>query len=43
VYHQITDIPVASVPNGCRSLPLDVLKILERFEKIYLWFDNDER
>ena len=28
--------------NGCRSLPLQVLPLLERFEKIILWMDSDE-
>jgi hypothetical protein len=26
-----------------RSLPIDVLKMIEKYDKIYLWFDNDER
>jgi twinkle protein len=30
-----------SLPNGCRSLPVEVLPMLERFDKIYLWMDND--
>ncbi len=35
-------LKVVSLPNGCNSLPPDVLPLLERFEKIYLWMDNDE-
>lgn len=30
-----------SVPNGASSLPPHVLPLLERFDKIYLWMDND--
>ena len=40
--HQATGFPAVSLPNGCRSLPLQVLPILERFEKIVLWMDSDE-
>jgi twinkle protein len=39
--HQATGVPSVSLPNGCRSLPVEVLPMLERFEKIYLWMDND--
>jgi twinkle protein len=39
--HQATGYPAVSLPNGCRSLPLAVLPLLERFEKVYLWMDND--
>jgi twinkle protein len=39
--HQATGRPAVSLPNGCRSLPVEVLPILERFETIYLWMDND--
>jgi twinkle protein len=38
---QGTGLPAISLPNGCRSLPVQVLPLLERFEKIYLWMDND--
>jgi twinkle protein len=38
---QATGRPAISLPNGCRSLPVQVLPLLERFEKIYLWMDND--
>ncbi len=40
--HQATGLPAVSLPNGCRSLPLQVLPLLERFEKIILWMDSDE-
>lgn len=39
--HQATGVPAVSLPNGCRSLPVEVLPLLERFEKIYLWMDDD--
>lgn len=35
------EIKVISLPNGCNSLPPMILPLLERFKKIYLWFDND--
>ena len=40
--HQATELPAVSLPNGCRSLPLQVLPLLERYEKIVLWMDSDE-
>jgi twinkle protein len=39
--HQATNLPAVSIPNGCRSLPIQIIPMLERFEKIYLWMDND--
>ena len=39
--YQATGRPAVSLPNGCRSLPLEVLPLLERFDTIYLWMDND--
>jgi len=38
---QATGRPAISLPNGCRSLPMEVLPMLERFSKVYLWMDND--
>jgi len=38
---QATKMPAVSLPNGAGSLPLDVLPLLERFDRIYLWLDND--
>ena len=38
---QATGVPAVSLPNGCQSLPVEILPLLERFEKIYLWMDND--
>ena len=39
--YQATGRHVVSLPNGCRSLPMEVLPMLERFEKVYLWMDDD--
>eukprot|EP01084_Bolivina_argentea_P223014 377397_1 len=39
--YQATGFPAVSLPNGCRNLPVAVLPLLERFEKIYLWMDAD--
>ena len=39
--YQATGRPAVSLPNGCRSLPVEVLPLLERFHKIYLWMDCD--
>ena len=36
------DIPAISLPNGCNSLPIELIPLLERFTKIYLWLDNDK-
>lgn len=35
-------VPAISLPNGCNSLPPDLIPLLERFTKIYLWLDNDK-
>ncbi|MDP2436558.1 MAG: bifunctional DNA primase/helicase, partial [archaeon] len=39
--HQATKMPAISLPNGARSLPVQLLPLLERFRKIYLWMDDD--
>lgn len=39
--HQATGIPAVSLPNGARSLPVDLLPFFERFRRIYLWLDDD--
>ena len=39
--YEATGRPAVSLPNGCRSLPLEVLPLLERFDTVYLWMDND--
>ena len=36
------DLPVISLPNGCNSLPIELIPLLDRFEIIYLWLDNDK-
>ena len=36
------DLPAISLPNGCNSLPTDLIPLLERFSRIYLWLDNDK-
>jgi hypothetical protein len=36
------DLPAISLPNGCNSLPADLIPLLERFTRIYLWLDNDK-
>jgi len=38
---QATGLPAVSLPNGARSLPVQVLPLLERFRRIYLWMDDD--
>ena len=38
---QATGRPAISLPNGCRSLPSEVILLLERFETVHLWMDND--
>ena len=38
---QATGRPAISLPNGCRSLPVEALPMLEDFDKVYLWMDND--
>ena len=40
--HPLRDTPAVSLPNGCSSLPVDLLPRLERFKKIYLWLDDDK-
>ncbi|CAI2382656.1 unnamed protein product [Moneuplotes crassus] len=40
--HQATGMPAVSLPNGAHSLPPVILPWLEKYEKIYLWLDNDE-
>jgi twinkle protein len=35
-------IPVVSLPNGCNSLPTELIPLLDPFSKIYLWLDFDQ-
>ncbi|KAK4534647.1 hypothetical protein CDCA_CDCA02G0672 [Cyanidium caldarium] len=39
--HQATGMAAVSLPNGARSLPPQLLPLLEGFRKIYLWLDDD--
>eukprot|EP00903_Cladosiphon_okamuranus_P009922 g9419.t1 len=39
--YQATKKPAVSLPNGASSLSPEVLPLLERFDKIYLWMDHD--
>ena len=38
---QATGRPAVSLPNGCRSFPTDILVLMERFDAVYVWMDND--
>jgi twinkle protein len=38
---QGTGLAAISLPNGARSMPVELIPCLERFEKIYLWLDDD--
>ena len=40
--HQQTGFPAISLPQGANSLPEKLTPILDQFEKIVLWMDNDE-
>lgn len=40
VYEKLK-IPALSLPNGCRHLPVQLLPLLEKFKRIYLWMDDD--
>ena len=36
-----TGRPAVSLPNGCNSLPPEILPCLEKFKKLYIWMDDD--
>ena len=38
LYH----VPAVSLPNGCNSLPTELIPLLDSFTKIYLWLDADK-
>ena len=38
----LKNVPAISLPNGCGSLPAQLIPLLDPFDKIYLWFDNDK-
>lgn len=40
--YQETNIQTVSLPNGCSSLPSELIPVLSHFEKIYLWMDSDQ-
>ena len=40
--YQGTGLGAVSLPNGARSLPPVLLSLLERFERVFLWMDDDE-
>ncbi|KAJ2306043.1 hypothetical protein IWW55_001640 [Coemansia sp. RSA 2706] len=40
---QETGIPAVSLPKGPYQLPLDAMRALERFERIYVWLDDDHQ
>jgi twinkle protein len=39
--YQVTGYPAVSLPQGASNLPDVLLPYFERFDKIYLWMDND--
>ncbi|KAI8049561.1 hypothetical protein BDF22DRAFT_699345 [Syncephalis plumigaleata] len=39
--YQATNVPAISLPDGQYQLPLNVLPLLEKFDKVYLWLDDD--
>ncbi|KAJ2160283.1 hypothetical protein GGF46_002395 [Coemansia sp. RSA 552] len=41
--YQETGIAAVSLPRGAYQLPLDAMRALERFERIYVWLDDDHQ
>ncbi|KAJ2004307.1 hypothetical protein GGI04_001506 [Coemansia thaxteri] len=41
--YQETGIPAVSLPKGPYQLPLDAMRALERFERVYVWLDDDHQ
>ncbi|KAJ1938833.1 hypothetical protein FBU59_004319 [Linderina macrospora] len=41
--YQETGIPAVSLPRNAYQLPLDSMRALERFERIYVWLDDDHQ
>jgi twinkle protein len=39
--YQATGRPAVSLPNGCRSFPTDILVLMERFDTVHIWMDNN--
>ena len=40
--HQVTGLPSISLPKGSSQLPVQILPLLEQFQKIYLWLESDD-
>lgn len=40
--NQQTGYPAISLPQGANSLPDRLIPMLNQFDKIYLWMDNDD-
>ena len=40
--HQATSLPAVSLPNGASHLPVQLIKMLEKLDRVYLWMDNDQ-
>ncbi|KAJ2061256.1 hypothetical protein GGI17_003205 [Coemansia sp. S146] len=41
--YQETGIPAVSLPRGPYQLPLDAMRALERYERVYVWLDDDHQ
>ncbi|CAG8446891.1 13009_t:CDS:2 [Dentiscutata heterogama] len=39
--YQETQIPTSCLPNNGYQLPIEILPLLERFSKIYIWLNDD--
>ncbi|KAJ1440893.1 hypothetical protein B484DRAFT_476558 [Ochromonadaceae sp. CCMP2298] len=37
----LKDVQAVSLPNGCNSLPADLVALLRPYDRIYLWLDGD--
>ena len=40
--YQATQLPSISLPNGASHLPVQLLPMIEKLERVYLWMDNDD-
>ncbi|KAJ2838274.1 hypothetical protein J3B01_001504 [Coemansia erecta] len=41
--YQETGVAAVSLPRGPYQLPLDAMRALERFERVYVWLDDDHQ
>ncbi|KAJ2051532.1 hypothetical protein GGH13_008609, partial [Coemansia sp. S155-1] len=41
--YQETGIPAVSLPKGPYQLPLDAMRALERYERVYVWLDDNHQ